>query len=63
MRKILNPLNNEMEPIQSVLYALAGQEGCDGDPYDQVQEAAEYINELEGVIDNIAKVLCNGADI
>ncbi len=46
-KKILNPLTGNMEPIQSVLYSLSGQEGCDGEPYDQMYAAAEYIDLLE----------------
>jgi hypothetical protein len=45
--KITNPLTGNMEPIQSVLYSLSGQEGCDGEPYDQMYLAAEHIDLLE----------------
>jgi hypothetical protein len=34
-------------PIRTVLLALAGQENCDGSPYDEMIQAAEYIAELE----------------
>ena len=46
---IVNPLSvgKKKEPIQSVLRALAGQNNCDGEPYDQMQEAADYIDKLE----------------
>lgn len=47
--KIVNPLSPSLaeEDIKTVLYALAGQGGCDGEPYDQMQAAADYIAELE----------------
>ena len=47
--KIVNPLSPSLaeEDIKTVLYALAGQGGCDGEPYDQIQQAADYIAELE----------------
>ena len=47
--KIVNPLSPSLaeEDIKTVLYALAGQGGCDGEPYDQIQAAADYIAELE----------------
>lgn len=34
-------------PLWSLLMDLAGQEGCDGEPYDEMQMAGEYIKELE----------------
>lgn len=45
--KIINPLTNKKELIQSVLRSLASQENCDGEPYDQMVLAANYIDELE----------------
>lgn len=47
--KIKNPLSPKgtEEHITTVLYALAGQGGCDGTPYDEMQIAADYILELE----------------
>ena len=45
--KIINPLTGNEESIVSVLRSLAGQDGCDGEPYDQMQIAAEYIEQLE----------------
>ena len=47
--KIINPLspNGTKEDIKTVLRVLAGQGGCDGEPYDQMQAAADYIAELE----------------
>lgn len=43
-----NPLSqsNNLLPIQSVLRILASQEGCDGSPWDQMMQAADYINLL-----------------
>lgn len=53
--KIINPLspNNIEEDIKTVLYALAGQGGCDGEPYDQMQVAADYIAELEAQVEKL----------
>lgn len=45
--RIINPLNGRKEKIQTVLYSLAAQENCDGEPYDQMQLAADYISKLE----------------
>lgn len=49
---IVNPLSvkKSKEPIQTVLRVLAGQNNCDGEPYDQMQIAAEYIDRLERTI-------------
>ena len=33
--------------IRTKLYDLASQENCDGEPYDTMQEAADYITQLE----------------
>lgn len=49
-RKIINPLTGNKEPIISVLRSLAGQDGCDGEPYDQMQLAADYIEYLESIL-------------
>jgi len=47
--EIVNPLSpsGAKEDIKTVLYALAGQGGRDGEPYDQMQEAGDYIATLE----------------
>ena len=45
--KIIHPLTSRMAPIQHVLRDLASQENCDGDPYDQMYQAAAYIDDLE----------------
>ena len=44
-----NPLSQSDEPlpIQSVLRILASQEGRDGTPWDQMIQAADYIDELK----------------
>lgn len=57
--KIVNPLSPKKtkEHISSVLYALAGQGGCDGIPYDQMQMAADYILELEAKIKLSTEIL------
>lgn len=46
-----NPLTGNDDHIASVLQMLASQEGCDGEPYDQMQAAAEYIRKLESQVD------------
>lgn len=57
--KIINPLSpkKKKEHISTVLFALAGQNGCDGEPYDQMQVAAGYILELEAKIKLSAEIL------
>lgn len=45
--KVIHPIRNGMFPIQYVLRDLASQELCDGDPYDQMIQAADYIDDLE----------------
>jgi hypothetical protein len=49
---VKHPLSasNSFYPIQQVLRDLAAQENCDGDPYDQMIQAADYIDELESTI-------------
>ena len=44
---IVHPLRFPLAPIQQVLRDLAAQENCDGEPYDQMILAANYIDELE----------------
>lgn len=57
MKKIHHPLRVKPipAPIQTVLRDLAGQDGCDGEPYDQMMEAAEYIDALEAEVDAVRK--------
>lgn len=45
--KVMHPLTNRLAPIQHVLRDLASQENCDGEPYDQMIQAAEHIDDLE----------------
>ena len=51
--EIVNPLSpsGAKEDIKTVLYALAGQGGRDGEPYDQMQEAGDYIATLEAELE------------
>ncbi len=60
-----HPLHqNEEYPAHVVLFDLAAQEGCDGEPYDQMQEAGEIIkrnneniNQLEACLKrNLVKI-------
>jgi hypothetical protein len=48
LSKCKNPLSQSDKPlpIQSVLRILASQEGCDGAPWDQMMQAADYIERL-----------------
>jgi hypothetical protein len=48
---VINPLTNRDEPARAVLRSMAGQEDCDGEPYDQMQEAADHIQRLEECLD------------
>jgi len=43
----------EMVPIENVLRRMAGQEGCDGEPYDQMQAAAEFIADLRAQLERV----------
>ena len=43
---MINPLTGKEERIASVLRSLAGQENCDGEPYDQMQDAAQALDAL-----------------
>lgn len=50
--KIKHPLRyqDDLVPVQQVLRDLAAQENCDGEPYDQMMLAADYIDRLESQI-------------
>lgn len=55
---IIDPLSiapEKMVPIQSVLRSLSAQEGCDGEPYDQMVQAADYIDDLENRVCRLSK--------
>lgn len=45
---MINPLSTtgKDEKITTVLRALASQENCDGEPYDQMMDAAQHIDAL-----------------
>ena len=57
MKRIHHPLRvrDIPAPIQTVLRDLAGQDGCDGEPYDQMMEAADYIDALEKRVEEMSK--------
>lgn len=56
--EIKHPLKwNKLYPIQIVLMDLASQENCDGEPYDQMMEASEYISELERRVKNLEDIV------
>ena len=42
-------------PISDILNALASQENCDGEPWDQMVDAAEYIDFLEDILWKVRK--------
>ena len=44
-------------PLWVLLCDLASQENCDGEPYDEMQEASEYILELEAKINELEECL------
>lgn len=43
---VFNPLTGREAGIEVVLQMMCSQEGCDGEPYDQMQAAAELIVKL-----------------
>ena len=47
----------KMMPLWVILSDLAAQENCDGEPYDQMQEASEYIKELEELVTELEQVI------
>lgn len=50
---IVDPLSvqGKKAHISTVLDHLCSQENCDGEPYDQMTQAAEYIRDLEKSVD------------
>ena len=50
---IYDPLMGKEMEITGVLIRLASQENCDGEPYDQMMEAARYIEELEAIVERV----------
>ena len=64
MNYVFNPLTGKDAPIAQVLRDLASQENCDGEPYDQMIQAADYIQNVQrkfenasGDIENLFKVM------
>lgn len=55
--KILDPLSttNQERDIVSVLWGMACQEGNDGAPWDQLQQAADYITVLQAEVNRLKK--------
>lgn len=51
-RLIVHPMSvaGKAYPLSVVLLDLAAQEGCDGEPYDTMVAAAQYIDQLEEFI-------------
>ena len=46
-REATDPLTGKASPIAAVLAHLASQEGCDGEPWDQMQAGADEIERLQ----------------
>ena len=46
-KQIYDPLMGRGMEIKGVLIRLASQENMDGEPFDQLMEAARYIKQLE----------------
>ena len=46
-KQIYDPLMGRDMEIKGVLIRLASQENMDGEPFDQLMEAARYIKQLE----------------
>ena len=63
MRKIKHPLTGKMTPITTVLKDLAGQENCDGEPYDQMMEAAHYIDKLLELVTSYENLTANSKEL
>lgn len=51
---IYDPLYDCEREIKAVLIGLASQENCDGEPYDQLMQAANYINQLENKVKELS---------
>ncbi len=47
---VTTSLHRTPVPISTALADYAGQDGCDGDPYDLMQTAAQYIRALESAM-------------
>ena len=47
------PLTGKHRPIAHILNDLAAQEGADGPPYDQMFFASQYIDILEGFVEEV----------
>jgi len=61
--KIYNPLTQKElteDNIASCLFDMAGQENCDGDPYDQMQFAGEIILDQQLRIKWLLEHFCEG---
>lgn len=57
--KIEHPLKDGLWPIQNVLWDLSSQENCDGEPYDQMYVAGDYIRELESLVRTLGDEMGN----
>ena len=57
--QIIDPLsiNYSKKHISVVLRNLSSQESCDGEPYDQMEIAAQYILDLEKKIETQEKII------
>lgn len=62
---IVDPLSvkGKVDTIPNALNHLASQENCDGEPYDQMVAAAEYIEQLENILYPLARLARNTDDL
>ena len=56
-KQIYDPLMGRGMEIKGVLIRLASQENMDGEPFDQLMEAARYIKQLEDRISLLVVVV------
>ena len=62
---VTNPIavNGTRQPIAAVLRILASGEGCDGEPYDQMVQAADYIEHLEQKVEYLSPFVSKHSDV
>jgi len=61
-RKTTDPLTGEASPIAAVPAHLASQEGCDGEPWDQMQAVADEIRRLSAEVERLRWALTRQQD-
>ena len=65
MKLIIDPLDPLLRerPIDQVLDGLCSQEGHDGEPYDQIAEAVDYIRELQAEVERLKRTIVQAAKL